>query len=150
MTMITAQSEPPDAITLGEGVLSWPPCERHTDRYGTVCLDRGPDRVESVPFDTAPVGTHGHLVAVVLATRTSPHVGDWARGLFPTTPTVGEQILLGTGVLITGRCAEGRWLLGLRPDDGRDREWLDPAALYRCHHQTVRLHLRPTHRPERS
>ena len=30
-----------------------------------------------------------------------------------------------------------------RPDDGRDYDWLDPKALYRCHEQTVRLTFDP-------
>jgi hypothetical protein len=42
---------------------------------------------------------HGHLVAVVLETRPSPHIGDLARAVDPAMPTVGQENTLGTGTL---------------------------------------------------
>lgn len=131
-------------VVLGEGMLAWPAGERHTDRYGTVYLT-SPDG-QPVSLSTALAGTYGHLVAVVLVTRRSRHIGDWARGLAPTTPTVGETITLGVGTLFIATLGDPENtvdLLGLTPDDGRPTDWMSPAALYRSHDQTVRLELRP-------
>ncbi|MBB5157445.1 hypothetical protein [Saccharopolyspora phatthalungensis] len=135
-----------DTVVLGTGRLYWDSDERRTDRYGTVCLTRATrdHTPDLVTFDAAPVGMHGHLVAVVLATRPSPHSGDWARGLYPSTPTVGEEISLGPGRLFLAASHHGNTNIGVKPDDGRDRDWLNPTALYRCHSQTVRLELPPT------
>lgn len=33
--------------------------------------------------------------------------------------------------------------VGLRPDDGRDYDWLDIRALYDAHEQTVELYFQP-------
>ncbi|HEX5116013.1 MAG TPA: phosphoadenosine phosphosulfate reductase family protein [Pseudonocardiaceae bacterium] len=133
-----------ESIELGLGQLWWPRSERQTDRYGTVFLLTGPDADTYVPFENAPVGQRGRLVAVVVETRRSGHCGDIARSLAPTTPTVGEEITLGTGTLFTETDADlgVPSAVGLAPDDHRDSDWLDPRALYRCHNQTVRLELR--------
>lgn len=137
----TGQAE---VIDLGVGVLSWPRFERQTDRYGTVLLRTGPDGEDYASFEAAPVGSRGQLVAVVLETRPSVHCGDFARGLVPSTPVVGDVITLGSGSLFTEADPDtGRpSTVGLTPDNGRDEDWLDPSALYRCHSQTVRLELR--------
>lgn len=134
-----------ETTVLGTGALSWRTHERQTDRYGTINLDRAPHSADfdPIPFTTAPTGTRGRLVAVVLTARRSPHCGDWARGIAPTTPIVGDEITLGTGTLIVEQSAHGTTEIGLTPDDGRRHDWLDPHALYRCHSQTVRLELRP-------
>jgi hypothetical protein len=135
-----------DTIVLGEGVLGWPAEERQTDRYGLIHLNPGANTDDSFAphvFDTAHAGAHGRLVAVVLETRPSRHVGDWARALGPTTPEVGEETTLGTGTLLIVAWRWGPSLIGVKPDQDRNHDWLDPAALYRCHHQTVRLELRP-------
>jgi hypothetical protein len=134
-----------DTIALGTGILRWSRHERITDRYGTVNLDNAPDGADFDParFDTAPIGTRGRLVAVILRTRRSPHCGDLARGFGPTTPAVGEEVTLGVGTLIVTDSDHGRTEIGLAPDDGRTHDWLTPEALYRCHSQTVRLELRP-------
>ncbi|KAA2253298.1 hypothetical protein F0L68_33345 [Solihabitans fulvus] len=133
-----------DSIVLGTGILRWQRYERQTDRYGTVNLDRAPygESVDLTPFDTAPVGTRGRLVAVIVDTRRSPHCGDLARGITPTTPQAGEEITLGTGTLFVQEFDHGSTEIGLAPDDDRYEDWLDPQALYRCHSQTVRLELR--------
>ncbi|MEV6603483.1 hypothetical protein [Kutzneria sp. NPDC051319] len=84
------------------------------------------------------------MVAVILDTRASPHCGDLARGLSPHTPTVGDEIALGTGTLFTEDTDAVITEIGLRPDDGPTHDWLNPEALYRCHSQTVRLELHPS------
>lgn len=133
-----------EPIILGEGRLSWPSSERVSDRYGTVMLMvDGDSFVEPSGYrsiDQSIVGQRGSLIAEVLETRESSHIGDFFRGLFPETPTVGERIVLGTG---TASIEKASWgpvdLVGLRPDEYRQSDWLDPKAMYRCHEQTVRL-----------
>jgi hypothetical protein len=143
-TAASEHTEDAETIQLGLGQLWWPRSERQTDRYGTVFLLTGPDADTYVPFENAPVGQRGRLVAVVVETRRSGHCGDIARSLAPTTPTVGEEITLGTGTLFTETDTDlgEPTAVGLVPDDHRDTDWLDPRALYRCHNQTVRLGLR--------
>lgn len=130
-------------IELGTGRLSWPRFERVGDRYGTVMLmadgDSFTEPSRYVRPNNAPVGQRGTLVAEVLEARESTHIGDLFRGFFPETPEVGERIILGEGTFFTEETDFGALLLGLRPDDGRDSDWLDPPKLYRAHEQTVRL-----------
>ncbi|UGT61815.1 hypothetical protein [Nocardia asteroides] len=45
-------------------------------------------------------------------------------------------------MLLPGRLDSGAPTVRLEPEDGREHDWMDPVALYRCHHQTVRLELR--------
>jgi hypothetical protein len=94
-------------------------------------------------YGETPEGAHGTLTAEILETRQSDHVGDMFRGIGPTTPDKGEVLTLGTGALWRGE-SYGAPTLGLKPDDGRDSDWLDPRALYRCHSQTVRLRFEPS------
>jgi hypothetical protein len=133
------------AVTLGEGALTWPRGERVSDRYGTVGLMATGQSYGDYFADYAfvdvhqvPEGSRGRLRATVLETRDSGHIGDLFRGLFPTTPEVGEVIDLGSGVVFYERVEDAPYI-GLRPDDGRTSDWLDPQALYRTHEQTVRL-----------
>jgi hypothetical protein len=132
-----------DTIVPGTGILLWPSHERISDRYGTITLDRSPDgRGTPAAFTDPPLGTHGRMVAVILDTRHSPHCGDLVRGLSPLTPMIGDEIALGTGTLFTEDTGPVITEIGLRPDDDRTCDWLNPEALYRCHSQTVRLELR--------
>ncbi|GAA1937853.1 hypothetical protein [Amycolatopsis minnesotensis] len=132
-----------DEIILGTGVLNWHADERRIDRYGTVHLTRNPDdgTPDSVLFDTAPVGARGQLVAVITGTRPAFHLGDIAHGLGVDPAAVGDKITLGAGTLFVESSRYGTTEIGVSPDDGREDSWLDPAALYRCHDQTVRLEL---------
>lgn len=135
---------PTGTAALGQGQLWWPRFERQTDRYGSVFLLTGPDGEDYASFESALVGQRGRLVAVVLHTGRSGHCGDLDRGLTPSRPEVGEEIPLGTGTLFTDTDSDTGvpTAVGLKPDDGRAADWLDPRALYRCHNQTVRLELR--------
>jgi hypothetical protein len=152
-------------MILGEGVLTWARHERVTDRYGTVGLmTEGHAHADLVAqgmteqqatvnaylhsnptwldVHTVPEGTRGTLQVRVIRTRQSGHIGDLFRGLSPTTPEVGEVIVLGTGTVFHDGDGDGIYI-GLRPDDGRDADWLDPEALYRAHEQTVELQFLP-------
>ncbi len=133
-----------DAVTLGEGVLTWPREERASDRFGCITLMAAPDSRRHVKLRRAPAGARGSLVAHVLENRETSyiHVGDQLWGLEPSIAAVGEAVTLGTGTLFTGKTA-GVHVAGLMPDDGRATNWLDPAALRRCHEQTVRLEFHP-------
>lgn len=125
---------------LGRGVLCWNAKERQSDRYGTVelygwCGDDPP----AIPISaSAPFGRLGMLIARVVEVRQSRHVGDIAREIFPSTPTVGEEIILNRGILAVGE-EYPEFDVGLIPLDGREEDWLDPHQLYRAIHQTVDL-----------
>ncbi len=81
-------------------------------------------------------------MAHIIETRQSQHIGDIFRGIGPSTPTAGDAITLGAGTLFT-EMDDGVPRIGVTPDDGRETDWMDPRALYRCHSQTVRLEFRP-------
>lgn len=150
--MSTLQPATPDVethvnatpIELGIGVLSWTGAERRSDRYGTVMLMTDPGTLMTEPRGyinplESPVGQRGSIIAEVIETRDSDHIGDLFRGLFPETPEVGERIELGSGTFFIEPTSFGAVLMGLRPDEPRDSDWLNPRALYRVHVQTVRL-----------
>lgn len=130
---------------LGEGRLSWSRYERIGDRYGAVFLmadgdSLTPEPTAYVKIEGAPEGQRGRLVAEVVETRDSTHIGDLFRGFFPSTPVIGDLITLGEGTLFVELTDDGATTVGLQPMDGRPTDWLDPEALYRTHEQTVRLH----------
>lgn len=136
---------------IGTGVVNWMSKERTNDRYGSIYLahDNGNSignldldakaRVD-VPVDA--LGAKGTLYAIVVKTRTSPHMGDLFRGIGPSTPDAGEKIVFGTGMLFT-EVTEGITSFGLKPDDGREYDWMNPESFYRAVHQTVNLYFQP-------
>lgn len=135
-------------IELGTGQLSWHAQERRSDRYGTVGLyvDANPDdpvsteRIAWSEEGLAAEGKHGTLVAYVIETRPSKHIGDLHRDFQPSEPEIDEQIELGSGTLFFEELNGGALsYVGLKPDDERASDWLSPTELYRCHQQTVRL-----------
>ncbi len=126
---------------IGKGYLTWNPSERRTDRYGSVALLRSGNSLSTGPVQWVPlavdvkdVGRIVQLTAVVCETRESTHVGDLFRGVFPSTPAIGEIIVLGSGFLFAERD-----VVGVRPTDSRPTDWMDIHALYRCHEQLVEL-----------
>ncbi len=130
-------------MIIAEGILTWHADERRSGRYGSVeMLD------EDGKFLTLDVGLvegeHGRLFAEVVETRRSHHVGDFSREIGPSTPEVGDVIELGAGTLFVESPGGSADQVGLRPDDDRDSDWLDPRALYRLHSQTVKLQFEPT------
>jgi len=131
-----------DPIVIGTGALWWTRYERQTDRYGAVHLVDPADN--TLTIDTSLVGKRGRLVAVVQELRPSQHIGDLASGHGKTKPlAVGDVVELGAGTLFVESSRDGDTEVGLKPDDGRDENWLDPKALYNCHAQVVRLELHP-------
>jgi hypothetical protein len=153
---------PGGAQLLGEGMLNWSRGERIGDRYGCVVLFQDvpgwsasmEDYLDGGGYPAAldwlaePVGECGRLVAEVVSTRQSAHIGDIVRGLYPPQEdadraAVGSRHVLGEGEVFTERDDEGTTYLGVRPDDGRAHDWLDPELLYLLHEQTVRLYFEP-------
>jgi hypothetical protein len=137
---------------LGTGSLSWNGIERRSDRYGTVMLYAknsfdveiaGGAYLHPASIDKC-AGKTGRLVCVVKETRQSTHIGDLFRGIFPTTPELNEEIVLGEGELFVMRVEDDPTKaiesIGLKPADGRPNDWLDPTQLYRAHEQTVELY----------
>lgn len=143
MTIPTDNHSP---VHLGTGRLTWSTHERTGDRYGAVSLMTDGDSLTQpssyIEFTDRHAGHRGTLTARIVETRDSTHVGDLFRGFFPSTPDVGDVIELGAGTLFVER-EDWAEVVGLRPDDGRDTDWLDPKALYRCHEQTVDLLFTP-------
>jgi hypothetical protein len=145
-----------NGVILGVGVLNWNRSERVSDRYGFVYLLPGSGGyLGALSSEKEPVATEisgkvaaslagkrGKLVAHVLKTRRSGHIGDLFRSVFPVTPKVGERIVLGTGTFMVEIHKQGDepeiWV-GLEPEDGRQTCKLNVKALYRAHDQTVRL-----------
>lgn len=83
-------------LHLATGWLQWPRVERRSNRYGTVRLFEFPrERDTMVDYPSLPLGKYGRLVAEVIETQESSHVGDLFRGLQPQTPEVGERMVLG-------------------------------------------------------
>jgi hypothetical protein len=136
-----------DDVVVGEGRLTWAGSERRSDRYGAVVLMHdGDSLIRSSGYvqpDRSLAGRRGSLVAEVLEVRGSTHIGDLFRGLSPSIPEVGERITLGAGTAFVEKAWDDVEAIGLRPDDGRGEDWLDPKALYRAHEQTVRLIFEP-------
>ena len=130
-----------ESLALGDGVLIWQSFERQSDRYGFVRLVQDHEgESQNVPLSLEnSEGRVGRLIAEVLETRQPTRMCDVYRGLFTEKPDKGELILLGTGTLLAGK----DHAVGCEPEDGRETDWLDPDALYRCHGQTVRLHFVP-------
>lgn len=121
-------------ILLGKGRLTWGRYERVSDRYGGVALMSDGDSLtpptddKYEQFVDAPFGAHGTLMAVVLETRESTHIGDISRGLAPSTPEVGDRFVLGTGTLQRDNGVMWDQEIVLVPDDGRKDNWLDARS----------------------
>jgi len=120
---------------IGTGVLDWDREERISDRYGLVVLFDAPnDPRRPIPLRHGSEGKYGRLVAIVRETRDSSHIGDLFHNVFPSTPDLGQTVVIGEGTLFfMGN------RVGLTPEDNRRTLWLDIHALYRVHNQTVTL-----------
>ena len=123
------------SFILGNGRVNWDTAERRSDRYGSIRLYASDD--SNVVLDPGSfLEQFGQLKAVVLEVRRSQHIGDFVRGLSPSTPDIGECITLGEGYLFT---FDDNRAIGVMPRDDRNEDWMYPQALYRIHDQTVQL-----------
>jgi len=129
---------------IGTGILNWPRKERVSDRYGLVAVwPRGDELGKPLPMDIHPLdGVRGQLIAKVLEAKESTHIGDLFREIYPEMPEVGEEIVLGEGIVFYEAHEDGRIFIGLMPEDGRTNDWLDPKKLYRAHAQYVELYFK--------
>ncbi len=123
---------------IGSGILIWDREERRSNRYGSVALMNTLTSETAVSLITKSENQHGRLVAVVKEARQSHHIGDRSHKVFPSMPSIGEEVVLGEGTVFFKKSELGH-VVGLRPDDGRDQLWLDIQGLYRVHEQTVDL-----------
>lgn len=131
---------------IGRGRLTWDRAERQSDRYGAIYLlsegdSNTPHPTLYAPLDIPPdlEGSHVHLIAKVIETRESTHIGDLFHGVFPRTPRVGEIISFGDGIIRRGTNCEGSDTVVLIPVKMRDHFWMSIRALYDAHEQTVDL-----------
>lgn len=131
------------------GIFTWGRGERVSDRYGFFTTDRqnyNNDASAQVSCDSVTTlaalnGEQARITVRVLEARTSGHIGDFFRGLSPSTPEVGAEFDLGAGTL---RVVFASWSalgceIGLEPADGRPNDWFDPRILYQLHDQTVEV-----------
>jgi hypothetical protein len=138
--------------TIGKGILSWTRYERIGDRHGIVFLMQDGQTSETPERNGVRLkyhnlhGSKGKLIAKVIGQRNSKHIGDLFRGLFSETPELHEMIELGEGELFFEEFKGSSAIydcVGLKPDDGRESDWLDPEKLYRAHEQLVELYFQP-------
>lgn len=135
---------PQEEYLLASGVLAWWKQERTRNRYGSVCLYRGPYGTAEGEDAVLPLltfsGRQGQLIAVVRETRRPQSIIDVVLGLISPKepPPVGSRHVLGQGTLFSDEEA-----IGLRPDDDRTDLWLDPEVLYLLVDQTVDLFFAP-------
>lgn len=128
------------ALFFGKGILNWRAVERISDRYGTINLGT------EIPIAYNYIGYRGKLYAEVKGTRPIGHIGDLLRGFKPSVPEIGEVFLLGSGELfMEDRTDDGVTYtnIGVKPDDNRTSDWLDPDKLYCVHNQFVTLWFEP-------
>lgn len=133
-------------IDLGVGVLTWDASERRTDRYGSVWLmEEGENSLKpGCPISLVIErkyfnGKRGEIRAYITATRESTHIGDLYHAIFPETPDVGDEFILGQGELFFDTAPHGGVHVGVKPIDGRSSQWMNMKNLYRCHEQSVQL-----------
>lgn len=122
---------------IGTGILNWRRHERISDRYGMVCLYKrfgSEDTIELKKFTG-----YGKLIAKIVETRDSKHIGDLFHGFFPQKPNVNDIVQLGEGDVFYDEDEIGE-IVGLKPKDNRETFWLSPQELYKCHDQTVELY----------
>lgn len=138
---------------IGQGIFSWDGVERRSNRYGAVHLyDKtynGEKPGVPVRVDYAQLkmfeGKRVRIVAKVIESRFSGHIGDLFLGVRPSKTKVGTCIDLGVGMLETPPNAfDGTPDFVLRPDDGREELWIDPRKLYQLHDHTVEIYIQET------
>lgn len=142
---------------IGVGLLDWPRKERITGRYGTIAL-YAPDH-ENKPIDlpSAYDGRHGVLIARIAGESIRPttrtHAVELGIASEEELPRLGTDYLLGQGTLFRealdpAEVGEGKYAIGLHPDDGcqSDEEqelynapWLNDDYLHCLHQQIVEL-----------
>lgn len=143
-------------VLLGTGVFMWDSPERCTQRYGyffpscdtndgTVKVTPTFNKIEAFALN----GKKVKISVKVAENRKSGHVGDLFINITPSTPEVGEEVVLGVGDLDiqSNPYQNGVYDLGLKPFPKRSTYWIDPNKLYRLHDQTVEIYAELTDEP---
>lgn len=131
---------------LGTGPLNWDRGERVSNRYGFVSFqesDSWDKPIAPWTLDTALLrqlaGTRGRLVAKIVTSRASTHMGDIVLGAFPRQRPKGTRLVLGEGLLRIGRAeGEGSLRFGVEPAGGAT-PWMNVRALYDAHENVVQV-----------
>jgi hypothetical protein len=137
---------------VGHGIVGWSSTERRSNRYGSINLGSEGYSGNGTTTNGMNVdrlltmrGKRVKVMCKVIEARDSAHIGDHFLNIMPTTPDVGEDIVVGVGVLDLELSFDGvSYDLVLRPNDGREELWIDPRVLYRLHDQTVDLYIKET------
>lgn len=134
---------------LATGIFGWHADERRSNRYGAFHATKTgyADVPAGVPTVThretirSLEGRRVRVVAKVIETRASGHIGDLFLGLFPKPAPIGAEIELGIGTLRTAPNDYNQTTLELliEPDSPRDEFWIDPRLFYALHDQTVEI-----------
>jgi hypothetical protein len=122
---------------IGKGELGWHRFERQSDRYGSVGI-YNEDGDFAIKDEDIPTDQVGVLVATVLETKKSYHLGDWGRGIQTKTPSVGDRFELGRGTLHPQYYEEYGPYVGMKPENDRYTVF-DAETLYRLHSQIIAL-----------
>lgn len=120
-------------VKIGEGVVGWAANEDIEGRYGCIFLYPTPESNEPIVLAQRK-GAHGRLIAIVKANSESCFKEDKIRRVISRMPEVGEEIVLGEGMLFFESGA-----VGLYPRDARRNMWLDKNALLEVFQQTIEL-----------
>lgn len=130
---------------LGTGALNWDRSERVSNRYGFVAFFETDSRdayIAPWTLDTVLLrrlaGTRGRLVAKVVTSRVSTHIGDLSLGAYPRQRPEGTRLVLGEGLLRIGSAAGagGSMRFGVAPEAG-EYPWMNVRALYDAHENVV-------------
>lgn len=139
---------------VGSGVFGWCATDRRSQRYGAILLSDSPYNggpVAEVMRNSKALkklnGRRVRIVCRVIKTRNSGHAGDRILGIFPQRPKKGQEIDLGVGMLVVEKAYDGTDAIALKPNDGREKLWIDPRKLYTLHDQTVEVYLEETSDP---
>jgi hypothetical protein len=138
---------------LGMGIFSWETFERRSNRYGSFCLSANNYECNvtcqnyiSLNVAREYIGKKVKLIAKVIASRNSGHIGDLALKIFPTRPNVGDLIEIGVGEFILESIPIGMkdCSISILPNDGRKIFLIDPRKFYMLHDQTVEIYIEKT------
>lgn len=138
---------------VGFGIFMWNSMERRTQRYGGFYLDKsnfdGDVKVTPQLSDLSEfLGKRVKISFNIVQSRPSGHLGDLFLEIKPSQPQVDETVCIGVGTLEQESLDyEPYSAVVLKPEDGRDKLWIDPRILYRLHDQTVNMLLELTDEP---
>ncbi len=141
-------------MIIGSGMFMWDRIERTSSRYGVVYLTTqnwfqtaisnsnwNPETAKNL------VGKKVKITCKVLENRKAEHYGDLFLKLTPTTPEVGETVVLGVGQFNL-RKTEDSIGVSLVPSDGREKYFFEPKILYHLIEQTVEMSVEETDEEE--